>query len=205
MADISKFGVPLGGTKLGLLHPKMTFKYRVLFLGMGLNADSRVATQHVRTVTRPSVQTQASEMHSYVSVAYLQGKHMWEPVQVSFYDDISNGVVNVIGEQMTKQMNYYEQTQAVAGANYKFTTEIHTLDGTNNEELEKWVLDGCYILSYKPPGGDYTQVSDLNIVELDLRYDVATHVAGPNTNDGTTVGGDPFDNIPSAGGLTGIA
>ncbi len=205
MADISKFGVPLGGTKLGLLHPKMTFKYRVLFLGMGSNADSRVMTQNVQTATRPTVGTQAAELHSYVSVAYLQGKHIWEPVTITFYDDITNGVVNVIGEQMTKQMNYFEQTQAVAGANYKFTTEIHTLDGTNGEELEKWVLDGCYVLNYTPPTGDYTQIQDLNTIELQLRYDVATHVAGPNTNDGTTVGGDPFENVPSPGGLTGVA
>lgn len=205
MADFSKFGVPLGGEKLGMLQPKYTYRFRALFLGMGLNADSRVMTQNVETATRPTVETQQVEMHSYVSIAYMQGKHVWSPVTITFYDDITNGVVNVIGEQMTKQMNYFEQTQPVAGANYKFTTEIHTLDGTNNEELEKWVLDGCYILNYTPPSSDYTNTGEWNKVELQLRYDVATHVAGPNTNDGTTVGGDPFDNTPSGTGLTGIA
>jgi hypothetical protein len=205
MADISKFGVPLGGSKLGLLQPKMTYKYRAVFLGMGNNADSRVMTQNLQTAQRPSVSTNTTELHSYVSIAYLQGKHAWEPIELTFLDDITNGVVDVIGQQLTKQMNYFEQTQAVAGANYKFTTEIHTLDGTNNDELEKWVLDGCFIASYTPPAGNYEEVSALQKVTISLRYDIATQVAGLNTNDGTTVGGDPFENVPSGGGLTGVA
>jgi hypothetical protein len=205
MADISKFGVPLGGSKLGLLQPKMTYKYRAVFLGMGFNADSRIMTQNLQTASRPKVATQAAQVHSYVSVAYVQGKHIWEPVELTFLDDITNGVVNVIGQQLSKQMNYFEQTQAVAGANYKFTTEIHTLDGTNAEELDKWVLDGCYILDYSATPSDYTEIDVLNKVTMQLRYDIATHIAGPNTNDGTTVGGDPFDDVPSPGGLTGVA
>ena len=39
---IDKFGVPLNGSKLGMLHPKQIYKFRVVFLGLGFNADSRI-------------------------------------------------------------------------------------------------------------------------------------------------------------------
>lgn len=204
MADLSKFGVPLNGTKLGMLQPKQQFKYRVVFLGIGFDADSRIMTQQVMTATRPQVDFNPVEVHSYVSTAYVEGKPTWNTVDITLRDDISNGVISVIGQQIQKQMNFFEQTMSVAGANYKFTTEIHTLDGRNTEELEKWVLDGCFISSYQSPQGDYAS-SEVNQITITLRYDVATHMAGSNTNDGTTVGADPFPNTPSLGGRTGIA
>ena len=149
MADFSKFGVPLNGTKLGMLQPKQQFKYRVVFLGMGFDADSRVMTQQVMTATRPQVDFNPVEVHSYVSTAYIEGKPVWNTVDITLRDDMTNGVISVIGQQIQKQMNFFEQTMSVAGANYKFTTEIHTLDGRNTEELEKWVLDGCFISTYQ--------------------------------------------------------
>lgn len=203
MPNISKFGVPIGGTKLGMLHPKQQWKYRAIFLGMGFNADSRVVTQNVVTVQRPSVEHAITEVHSYNSVAYVQGKHSWQTVEMTIRDDISNGVVSVIGQQIQKQMNHFEQTQAVAGANYKFDAEIHSLDGTNGEELDSWELCGCFISNYTTPVGDYAS-SDANQITITIRYDNAVHVAGPNTNDGTTVGGDPFPNLPSPGGSANI-
>lgn len=202
--DISKFGVPLNGQKLGLLQPKLQFKFRVVFLGIGYDTDSRVTTQNVMTVARPTLTYVDTAVHSYNSIAYVQGKHEWNTVDITFRDDITNGVVSVFGQQVQKQMNHFEQTQSVAGANYKFNTEIHTLDGTNAEELESWTLCGCFITNYTPPSGDYAS-SDLNQISITLRYDNALHLAGPNTNDGTTVGGDPFPNVPSSGGLTGVA
>lgn len=201
---IDKFGVPLNGSKLGMLHPKQIYKFRVVFLGLGFNADSRIMTQHVQQAQRPVLDNAITEVHSYNSIAYIMGKNQWQTVEIQFYDDISNGVVTAIGEQIQKQMNHFEQTQAVAGANYKFDTEIHSLDGTNADELESWKLCGCFISGYTPPQGDYTSVDGINLITLNLRYDVAVQVAGPNTNDGTTVGGDPFPNVPSAGGLTNV-
>lgn len=204
MADISKFGVALNGAKLGLLQPKMMFKWRALFYGIGFNADSRIITQMVQTVTRPKSTTVATELHSYNSVAYVQGKHKWEEVEMTFVDELTNGVVSVIGQQMQKQMNHFEQTTAVAGANFKFVTEIQTLDGTDAEELDSWRLDGCWITGMQGAEGDYKS-SEMNIVKITIRYDVATHLAGANTNGGNTIGGDPYPNIPSPGGSAAIA
>ena len=96
-------------------------------------------------------------------------------------------------------MNHFEQTSAVAGINYKFTMEIHSLDGTTNDELESWYLEGCFINAVAYGEGDYAS-GDTQEVTLTIRYDNATNLAGPNTNQGTTVGGDPYPDQPSPGG-----
>jgi hypothetical protein len=140
-------------------------------------------------------------LDSYNSVAWIQGKHTFDMLEITLRDDITNSVVSSVGAQVQKQMNHYEQTSAVAGINYKFTMEVQSLDGTNNDALESWVLDGCWIQKADYGDGDYAS-GDPNMVTLSIRYDNATQVAGPNTNDGTTVGGNPYPDIASPTGGT---
>lgn len=201
MADLSKFGIPLDGGMLGILHPKQKYRFRVVWQNFGENAGLREMTQNVVTCTRPKVTYSEVQLDSYNSVAWIMGKHTFDPIEITIRDDITNSVVSSVGAQVQKQMNHFEQTSAVAGINYKFTMEIHSLDGTANEELEAWVLDGCWIGSATYDGGDYAS-GDPQIVTLSIRFDNATNVSGPNTNDGTTVGGDPYPNIPSPTGGT---
>ena len=204
MADVTKFGVPLGGQKLGMLHPKQQHKFRVVLFNFGFGADTQVLTQEVKNATRPTLSHSTPEVHSYNTRAYIAGKHEWETVDFTFYDDITNGVVSSIGSQVQRQMNHFEQTSAVAGVNYKFSAEVHTLDGTNAGELESWRLVGCFISNVDYPEGDY-EADEANTVTMTIRYDEACHLQGSNTNGGTTVSGNPFPNIPSPGGGTTIA
>lgn len=202
MADLSKFGVPLDGSSLGILHPKQQYRFRAIFKSFGLGSGAREMTQNVVTATRPKLSHAEVEVHSYNSVAYIAGKHTWESVTITLRDDINNSVISEVGAQLQKQMNHFEQTSAVAGINYKFAMEIHALDGTNNEELESWELDGCFLQNVSYPDSDYA-ASEAQIVELTIRYDVATNVKGPNTNEGNTVGDDPMIDLPSpTGGAT---
>jgi hypothetical protein len=202
MADLSKFGVPLDGENLGILHPKQQYRFRVKFFNFGLNDSIREMTQNVMTVTRPKISHTEVELHAYNSIGYIAGKHAWEPVTITLRDDINNAVISAVGAQLQKQMNHFEQTSAVAGVNYKFSMEIDSLDGTTNEELETWRCDGCFLQNVSYPDGDYS-VSEPNMVELTVRYDVATNLTGPNNNGGNTVGDDPFIDLPSpTGGAT---
>ena len=200
-SDLSKFGVPLDGEKLGMLHPKQQYRFRVVFKNFGENQGNREMTQNIVSATRPKMSQTEVELHSYNSVAYIGGKHAWEPMTLTLRDDITNAVISAVGSQVQKQINHYEQTSAVAGINYKFGLEIHSLDGTNNEQLESWDLDGCWIQNVSYPDGDMAS-SEVNVVELTIRFDNATNVAGPNTNDGTTAGGNPMPNVPSPTGGT---
>lgn len=202
MADLSKFGIPLDGTKLGILQPKQMYRFRIVWQNFGENNGLREMTQNVLKVTRPKVSFGVVELHSYNSVGLIQGKRSpFDAVEVTLRDDITNAVISSVGAQIQKQMNHFEQTSAVAGINYKFTMEIHSLDGTNNDQLESWVLDGCWLENVTYGEGDYAS-GDPQMVTLSVRFDNATNVAGPNTNDGTTVGGDPYPNIASPTGGT---
>lgn len=202
MANLAKFGIPLDGNKLGILQPKQKYRFRVVWQNFGENNGLREMTANVVTCTRPKVTYDEVKLDSYNSVAWIQGKHSFEPIEITLRDDITNAVISSVGAQVQKQMNHFEQTSAVAGINYKFSMEIHSLDGTDNDQLESWVLDGCWITSAAYGEGDYAS-GDPNMVTLSIRYDNATNVSGPNTNQGTTVGGNPYPNLASpAGGTT---
>lgn len=202
MANLSKFGIPLDGNKLGILHPKQKYRFRVVWQNFGENNGLREMTQNVVTCTRPKITYNEVELHSYNSVAWVQGKHTFETIEITLRDDITNAVISSVGAQVQKQMNHFEQTSAVAGINYKFAMEIHSLDGTDNEQLESWVLDGCWITGAAYGDGDYAS-GDANIVTLTIRFDNATNVSGPNTNGNTVVGGSPYPNTASpTGGAT---
>lgn len=201
MANLAKFGIPLDGNKLGILQPKQLYRFRVVLQNFGENNGLREMTQNVMKCTRPKVTYEEIKLDSYNSVAWIQGKHSFETIELTLRDDITNSVVSSVGAQVQKQMNHFEQTSAVAGINYKFTMEIHSMDGTDNDQLESWVLDGCWITGAQYDGGDYSSGEQQTVV-LTIRFDNATQVAGPNTNDGTTVGGDPYPNIASPTGGT---
>lgn len=201
MANLAKFGIPLDGNKLGILQPKQKYRFRVVWQNFGENNGLREMTANVVTCTRPKITYNEVQLDSYNSVAWIQGKHTFDTIEITLRDDITNAVISSVGAQVQKQMNHFEQTSAVAGINYKFAMEIHSMDGTDNDQLESWVLDGCWIQAYASGDSDYAS-GDPNIVTLTIRFDNATNVSGPNTNDGTTVGGDPYPNIASPTGGT---
>lgn len=204
MASFAKFGVPLDGSKLGMLHPKQNYRFRIVWQNFGENNGLREMTANVVSCTRPKVNYNEVEVHSYNSVVWIMGKHTFDTIEVVLRDDITNSVISSVGAQVQKQMNHFEQTSAVAGINYKFTMEIQSLDGTNNDALESWQLDGCWLTGVQYPEGNYSS-GESNVVSLTIRYDNATNVAGPNTNDGTTVGGNPYPDIASPTGGTTVA
>jgi len=195
MADLSKFGVPLDGNKLGLLQPKLAFRYRVVFQNFGQNNNLRELTANVESVIRPNVQYLEAEVHSYNSVAYVMGKHAWQPIDLIVRDDITNATTSAISSQVQRQLNHFEQIGPVAGTNYKFGMQIHTLDGSNGEELESWQLDGCWLTNIQNGEFNYASGTEFVKITMTVRYDNATLLSGPNDNDGTTVAGDPFPNI----------
>ncbi len=204
MGDISKFGIPLDGEKLGILQPKLTTRYRVIFDNFGDgDAQLREMTQNVQSVDRPTLSHDIVEVHSYVSRAYIAGKHEWDTINVVLRDDITNAVVSAVGAQLQKQTNHFEQTSAISGSNYKFNMEIHSLGGGNDEQLEAWELIGCFLSNVEYPEGDYTSTDGFHTVSMTVRYDNAVQIAGPFDNDGNTVGGNPFPNTSSPiGGIS---
>ena len=73
----SKFGVPVtGNTGSGVLMPKLKYRFRVSFLNnFGGNAETKVLTQNIQSVTRPKISYEEQVIDSYNSKVYVQGKH----------------------------------------------------------------------------------------------------------------------------------
>jgi len=189
----SKFGVPITGTSgSGILMPKLKYRFRVSFLGgFGGEAESRVLTQNVQNVTRPKITYEEVMLDSYNSKAYVQGKHSWEQVTVVLRDDISNSVTKMVGSQVQRQVNHFQQTTAAAGSDYKFDMQIEVLDGVNAGASEVWFLDGCFLTNVDYSDADYSANDPVQIT-LQVRFDNATHYQGDNDVNGRVTAGNPF-------------
>jgi hypothetical protein len=189
----SKFGVPVtGNTGTGILMPKLKYRFRVTMLGgFAGEPDARVLTQNVMTVDRPTFNTEEVVLDSYNSKVYIQGKHNWEPINLAVRDDISNAVSKLVGSQVQRQLNHFQQTTPAAGNDYKFDMQLEVLDGTNAGASEVWFLEGCYLQNVAYDGNDYS-VSEPLMITMTVRFDNATHYQGDNDVNGRVNSGNPF-------------
>jgi hypothetical protein len=121
-------------------------------------------------------------VHSYNSIAYYAGKAEWETIEVTVRDDVTNAVSTLIGAQMQRQMNFFEQTVPEAAVSYKFFMQLQTLDGGGNQStdattLEEWDFEGCFLATVNYQAFDYSS-SDAMTIAMTIRFDNATQTGG---------------------------
>jgi hypothetical protein len=179
-SSLTNFTVPLStnqsASSQGLLMPKLKFRFRVTFLNLGVTQPSTELTKQVMDFKRPSVSFDPIEIPIYNSKVYLAGKPTWAEVTCQLRDDSGGEVSKRVGEQMQKQYDFFEQSSASSGIDYKFTTVLEILDGGNGTNtpniLETWQLYGCYLST-----ADYNDVNyatnDPATISLTIRYDNA--------------------------------
>jgi hypothetical protein len=192
---LSKFGVPLvlGQSGIGILQPKLKYRFQVTMQNFGPAGGAVNLTRQVATCAKPQLQTESTPIHSYNNIMYVAGKPTWQTLQMTVRDDITNSVSTLVAAQLQKQMNHFDQTSAVAGINYKFTTTITTLDGGNVNALENWYLEGCFLQSAEYDSYDYSS-SDQMMISLTIQFDNATQdssimpLSQPATGTGSLAG-----------------
>lgn len=180
MVTLSKFGVPggdLGDGRGGILQPKLKYRFRVVTVAFGPLANQIDLTQQVMNITKPQLTFDEVMIDSYNSKAWIAGKHVWSPVTLVVRDDITNSVSKLVGHQMQKQVNHFEQTSPTSGQNYKFTLFLQTLDGGNVTVQEEWVLEGCWLQDVNYDTLDYT-ASEVQQITMAIRFDNATQSSG---------------------------
>ena len=95
--------------------------------------------------------------------------------------DISNTASQLVGHQLQKQLDFFEQQSAASGQDYKFSTEIQILDGGNGQNapvvLENWSLAGCFLQQANYQTLNYS-ASEAVTIALTLRYDNAIQTSG---------------------------
>jgi len=160
---------------VGLLMPKLQFRFRVNFLNFG-NQDSLGMSRQVIDCARPQVQFQEITLPVYNSTLYLAGKATWQTLAINIRDDASGNIQRAVGTQLQRQMDFAEQASAASGGDYKFTTRIDILDGGNGGavpvELETWELYGCFIQTANYNTLNYA-TNEAVTIALTLRYDNA--------------------------------
>lgn len=203
IASLNKMTVPLPGgfgtdqspNAQGLLMPKLKYRFRVTFVGLGVSQPTTELTKQVIDFTRPSLSFEEMTVPIYNSTVYLAGKHSWEAVAVNLRDDAGNNVAKLVGEQLQKQLDFVEQASAASGIDYKFTTVCQILDGGNGAAqptvIEEWQLYGCYLTSVNYNDLNYGESAPVTIT-MNIRFDNAIqspYGVGVGATAGRTVAG----------------
>ena len=190
ISTLSKFTVPLANDQSavsqGLLMPKLQYRFRVILENFGVSTPRSELTKQVIDVSRPNLSFDQVTLDVYNSRVYMAGKHTWAPITLTIRDDVNNAVSKLVGEQVQKQFDFFEQASASSGVDYKFTTRIEMLDGGNGAAapgvLETFELYGAYVESVNYNTLAYA-TSDPATITLAIRYDNAVQ-----TPQGTGIG-----------------
>lgn len=195
MATLSNFGIP--GAGAGILHPRLKNKFRITFRNMGQlipGTNSRDLTMQTTTLTLPNLSFVEVELHRYNSVAYVAGKHTWEPISVTVEDDITGLAATVVKNQLETQQRLIGSdldgrwlNTAATGSDYKFGVVIDQLDGDEGV-VQSWILEGCFLSSADFGDRDYS-ASEAATITFNIRYDHSRHTES-GSGYGTALGGN---------------
>ena len=194
ISTLSKLTVPLdsnqSASNQGLLMPKLQYRFRVSLENFGVSTPTTELTKQVVDITRPNLSFETTTIDVYNSKVYLAGKHTWEAVTLTLREDVSNNVQKLVGEQLQKQFDFFEQSAAASGSDYKFVTRIEITDGANGANavnvLETFELYGAYVENVNYNTLAYA-TSDPATITMSVRYDNAIQTP-QGTGVGTAVG-----------------
>jgi hypothetical protein len=193
VSSLTRMTVPLASdqsaSNQGLLMPKLSYRFRVIFENFGVSTPRTELTKQVMDFKRPNVSFDEIPISIYNSTLYLAGKYKWATTTCNLRDDASGAVSRLVGEQIQKQMDFLEMASAASGIDYKFTTRFEMLDGGNGAAtpivLETWELYGCMLASADYGNANYGESKPMQIA-LTIRFDNANQV--PNgTGIGSTI------------------
>ena len=197
IASLNRFTVPLStdqsAATQGLLMPKLRYRFRVTLDNFGVaGTPTTELTKQVMNVTRPEITFDEIKLAVYNSTVKLAGRHSFADAKLTLRDDVTGAVTRKVGEQLQKQFDFFEQSGAASGIDYKFRMRVEILDGGNGAyeptSLESFEFLGCYVKTATYQGGDYTNNEPMDIA-LTITYDNAIQLNRPG-GDRTGLGQD---------------
>ena len=205
ISTLSKFTVPLANDQSsasqGLLMPKLQYRFRAILENFGVSTPRSELTKQVIDITRPNLTFDTVTLDVYNSKVYVAGKHTWDPITITLRDDVNNSVTKLVGEQIQKQFDFFEQSSAASGIDYKYTTRIEILDGGNGANtpnvLETFELYGCFIQNANYNTLAYSSNEPVTIA-LAMRYDNA--IQSPQGEGIGTAVGRTINSLVTGGG-----
>jgi hypothetical protein len=187
IAALSNFTVPLASdqsaSSQGMLMPKLQYRFRLNFENFGTSGSTTEMTKQVQDAMRPTVELEDQVIDIYNSRIHYAGKPKWSPLTIKLRDDVSGNVTTLVGEQMQRQFDFFEQSSAAAAGDYKFTLRIEMLDGGNGTvapvSLETWEVYGCYVQKINYGALAY-KTNEPVVIELSIQYDNAVQINPTN-------------------------
>jgi hypothetical protein len=159
----------------------------VIFENLGVSTPTTELTKQVMDFTRPTVSFEPIDIPIYNSTIKLAGKYSWGDVTCNLRDDAGGKVSQLVGEQLQKQLDFYEMASAASGIDYKFKTTFEVLDGANGagdaNVLETWELYGCYLSEVNYGDMNYGESAPATVA-MTIRFDNAaqtTNLGGVGT------------------------
>ncbi len=185
IASLSKFTVPLASDQSasaqGMLMPKLKYRFRVMFENFGVSTPTTELTKQVQDAARPSVSFENQKIMVYNSTINYAGRPTWAEMTIKLRDDVTGQVSKLVGEQMQKQYDFFEQASAASGGDYKFLMRVEMLDGGNGAQtpnvLETWECYGCYIRQAQYNALGYG-AQDMLTIDLTIQPDNCIQTSG---------------------------
>ena len=180
VATLTRFTVPVASDQSaqsqGLLMPKLKYRFRISFENFGVSTPRTELTKQVIDFARPEVTFEEMTIDVYNSRIKMAGKHNWSNTTVNVRDDALGTVSRLVGEQLQKQFDFFEQSSAASGIDYKFTLRCEMLDGGNGVDtvsvLETWELYGCYLQTVNYNDLNYAESAAVTIA-MTISFDNA--------------------------------
>ncbi len=184
---LTNFTVPVGGDNDGpAVMPKMQFRFRVTFAGLGEEGGAQAngtgagavsVTQNVISVTRPGITYDESTLDVYNSRIYMIGKHSWDPITLVVRDDVGGDVVSAVNAQLAMQTDHATQQTPRINGDFKFGMNIDMLNGNHSGGdivSEAFLLEGCMLTGVQFGDMAYS-ASEMVQITMTIRYDNALH------------------------------
>lgn len=176
------------------IQPKLGYRFKVVFVGMGSASATSAITGYVSSFTPATFQQDSVPIDAYVSRYYVIGKHTIGTLSIELRNDASNTVASLVQQQIDRQYNAETQSHAASAGAVKFTTKLMYLDGTNNmtstpKVLEGFVYTGCWIQDANFGQLSYSS-SDPVMISLTIQPDNFYHIVSGITDDGSINSGN---------------
>lgn len=169
---LSKFGTLNNGEISRAKFQHLIGRYRVSFIGFGVDGQSSILTSEMSKFSTPNGQHEDKSVKYVNGTIYYPGEWSWEAVSFTVFNSYDNKVYQALQNQLQRQRDNYEVTYGDAPSNYKFKTVFEHTDG-HQKTLSYWVLEGCWLQKAKPSdaeNGNY----DVSVIDVSMRYDNAS-------------------------------
>jgi hypothetical protein len=181
--NLVNFGTPgLNGDRSAVLQPIFANRFRTTFYNFGGTSGAPYdLTRQCKSIGMPKLEFEEQKLWTYSQPTYVINRGEWQTVEIKFYSDIGNTVLTLLEQQFAMQQNFYDQTYARAGENYKFDLDHDILAGGGSAGgasfdpniLQKWSYSGC-MLTGRDYGEMDTEEQKAVMYSVTMRFDNVT-------------------------------